>query len=83
MTIKFQAITDIVGGAAATLVWDLQQINTEIRLINKGRIVNGKSLVGIISANIRQDDIVTVVIDNGNLYKQILQIIENYGRELI
>lgn len=83
MTIKYIANTDIMSGTAATIVWLLQQINTSVHIINKGRIVNGKSLVGLISANIKQNDEFLILIDNNEYKKQILQIFEDYGRERI
>lgn len=82
MVIKYQINTDIVSGGAATFTWLLQQLEAPIRIINKGRIVNGQSLIGVISANIRTNDIITIVLDDPKDEKRLRTILDDYGKQL-
>lgn len=82
MTLKYIAEMDILSCYAANLVISLQDINSSIYIINKNKKVNGKSLVGLLSGQIRQGDIFTVIIDNNKEQKNIEKILKEYGREI-
>lgn len=57
----------ITGRVASQLVWDLNTIDGEVRIINiEGRMINGKSLIGLLSACIKDKDIITIIINNDN-----------------
>lgn len=64
--ISFQLILNknITGRAAAQLNWALSSLKSSIRIINKeGRMVNAKSLVGLLSGQIREGDLITISFD--------------------
>ena len=64
--INFQLILNknITGRAAAQLNWALSSLKSSIRIINKeGRMVNAKSLVGLLSGQIREGDLITISFD--------------------
>lgn len=79
--ISFQLILNknITGRAAAQLNWALSSLKSSIRIINKeGRMVNAKSLVGLLSGQIRKGDLITISFDQ----KDEEQKIKFYFREI-
>lgn len=79
--ISFQLILNknITGRAAAQLNWALSSLKSSIRIINKeGRMVNAKSLVGLLSGQIREGDLITISFDQ----KDEEQKIKFYFREI-
>lgn len=55
---------NITGRVASQLTWDLNNITGNIRIINtEGRMVNGKSLLGLLSARMQENDTIKVMID--------------------
>lgn len=62
MTIFFKLNIDLIGRAAAQLNWDLNKLHSNVN-ITKDRMINGKSLVGILSAQLKKDDIIKVSFD--------------------
>ena len=54
----------ITGRIASQLTWDLNNINGNVRIINaEGRMVNGKSLLGLLSASLKEKDTIKIMID--------------------
>lgn len=79
--INFQLILNknITGRAAAQLNWALSSLKSSIRIINKeGRMVNAKSLVGLLSGQIREGDLITISFDQEDEEQRI----KFYFREL-
>lgn len=79
--ISFQLILNknITGRAAAQLNWALSSLKSSIRIINKeGRMVNAKSLVGLLSGQIREGDLITISFDQ----EEEEQKIKFYFREI-
>lgn len=79
--ISFQLILNknITGRVAAQLNWALSSLKSSIRIINKeGRMVNAKSLVGLLSGQIREGDLITISFDQ----KDEEQKIKFYFREI-
>ena len=67
MTISYKLNKDLVGRAAAQFNWAVSSTQGSIRIINtEGRMINAKSLVGLLSGILRTDDEIYVVIDNIN-----------------
>ena len=50
MTLKYKLYKDIVARTAAQLNWNLKQVRSSIRITSHDAVINGKSLVGILSA---------------------------------
>ena len=59
--------TDINGRKATNFVYYISSKPYSIWIINNGRQVNGKSILGLLSANLKKGDIITVCIDNGSI----------------
>lgn len=46
--LKYKTRHKIVGALAANLAWELKNINSSIEILNKDRMVNAKSLIGLL-----------------------------------
>ena len=64
-TIKSQTtiLNDITGRKAANFVYAVTSKPCNIWIITKDKQVNAKSILGLLSADIRKGDVVTIVID--------------------
>lgn len=82
MAITYKLDRDIVARTAAQLNWNLKQVRSSIRIIHGDRIVNGKSLIGIMSANMRFDDTISVIIDEPADVEEIKEYFNEVGREI-
>ena len=78
MSISYKLTKDLVGRAAAQLSWKLSEINSGVS-IAKTKIINGKSLVGVLSGHFRFNDIVTVTFDNAEEVEAIKEIFTEVG----
>ena len=59
---------DIIGRNAHRLVYKLQEFKSSVYFMTEGRRINAKSLLGLLSANIKADDIVQVICYNDNYH---------------
>lgn len=82
MTITYKLYKDIVARTAAQLNWNLKQVHSSIRIIHGDRVVNGKSLIGIMSANMRFNDIISIIIDEPIDVEEIKEYFNEVGREI-
>ena len=82
MTLTYRLDRDIVARTAAQLNWNLKQIPSSIRIIHGDRIVNGKSLIGIMSANMRFDDTISVIIDDIEDMDKVKEFFDEVGGEI-
>lgn len=82
MTITYKLDRDIVARTAAQLNWNLKQVRSSIRIIHGDRIVNGKSLIGIMSTNMRFDDTISIIIDEPADVEEIKEYFNEVGREI-
>ncbi|MBR4890236.1 MAG: HPr family phosphocarrier protein [Clostridia bacterium] len=68
---------------AANLVFSLKEINSSVFLYREnGRRVNGKSLVGILSARFMQGETIKILIDNPDEMGRIRSILNEIGTEV-
>jgi phosphotransferase system HPr-like phosphotransfer protein len=49
ITIKYKLNKDIIARTAANFVWELNNCESSIYVINNNRKINGKSLIGVLS----------------------------------
>lgn len=59
---------DIIGRNAHRLVYNLQEFKSSVYFMTEGRRINAKSLLGLLSANIKAGDIVQVICYNDNYH---------------
>lgn len=87
MEIYYLLNKDIISRDAAQLNWKLNQLSLTIHIKNnsKDKIINGKSLIGILSGNFRYNDKITIMIDDYHDQFEIDKIKEYFnevGREI-
>ena len=82
MTFTYRLDKDIVARTAAQLNWQLKQLPCTINIKNSDRIINGKSLVGILSAHMRLNDVIEITTDGVVDNDQIREYFNEIGREI-
>jgi phosphotransferase system HPr (HPr) family protein len=82
MEIKYRFKRDVVSRAAAQLSWQLSQLHSSIHLLGNDRVVNGKSLVGVLSAQYKMGDEVTITYDDNDELAKIKEIFNEIGGEI-
>jgi phosphotransferase system HPr-like phosphotransfer protein len=63
------------------LNWDLSQLHSSIHIQSDERVINGKSLLGILSAQYKMGDIITVIFDDERDLNKIKEIFNELGGE--
>lgn len=81
MKLQYKLNRDIVARTATMLNWDLNQLHSSIHIQSNDRVINGKSLLGILSAQYKMGDIVTVIFDDENDLDKIKKIFNELGGE--
>lgn len=66
------------------LNWNLSQVPGEVRIINKeeDRVINAKSLVGLLSGCFRADNIIDILIENKTDLMEVKKCFNEVGREI-
>lgn len=82
MTLNYRLDRDVVARTATVLNWNLKQVKSSIRIINHDKMVNGKSLVGLLSANIRFNDTIKVIVDEAADVDDVREYFNEIGREI-
>lgn len=81
MSIKYKLTKDVIARTAANLVFELHDIKS-IHIVKNNICFNGKSLVGILSNDLRINNIITVEIEDYSDIKKVKEIFSNIGREI-
>lgn len=82
MKLTYKLNKDIVARTAAMLSWDLNQLHSSIHIQSEDRVINGKSLVGLLSAQLRMGDTINIVFDEVNDFNKIKEIFNELGGEV-
>ena len=84
MTVTYKLNKNLTGRQANTLNWKLTQIPGDVRIINKeeNRMINAKSLVGVLSGAFRADNIIDIVIDREDDVEKVKKILDEVGKEI-
>lgn len=84
MAISYKLNKDIIARTAAMLNWNLSTVKSSVNVVNKeGRMVNGKSLVGILSGGLREGDQIKVLIEKEEDVNKIKSCFNEVGKEII
>lgn len=71
------------GRAAAQLNWNLEKIKSSIFLVNEeGRMINGKSLIGLLSGNFKENSYIRIMIEGKEEVNNIRKYFNEVGREV-
>ena len=84
MTITYKLNKNLTGRQANMLNWKLTQIPGSVRIINKeeNRMINAKSLVGLLSGAFRADNIIDIVVDRDEDIQKVKLVLNEVGREI-
>lgn len=84
MTITYKLNKNLTGRQANMLNWKLTQIPGSVRIINKeeNRMINAKSLVGLLSGAFRADNIIDIVVDRDENMQKVKSVLNEVGREI-
>lgn len=82
MELTYRLKKDIVARVAANLSWDLSQLHSSVHICNKNRLINGKSLVGVLVADMRLGDKITITYDEPADLERIREIFNELGGEI-
>lgn len=72
---------DIIGRTAAQLSWQLNQVDTVVNVVSN-RLVNGKSLVGLLSAELKAGQEIKIGFDDAAAAGQIKIAFDEVGEML-
>ena len=82
ITLNYKINTDLAGRAAAQLNWNLNKLSSSLYIITKEkRMVNGKSLVGLLQGNIHKGDLVTILLDKEEDLAKAKSSLNNIGKQ--
>lgn len=82
MKLQYKLNRDVVARTATMLNWNLNQLHSSIHIQSNDRVINGKSLLGILSAQYKMGDIVTVVFDDEKDLNKIREIFNKIGGDI-
>lgn len=83
--IRYKLNKDLVARAAVILNWNLKTIKSNINLINidnSNRMVNAKSLVGILSGQFREGNQIEVLVENKEDLMKVKSYFNEVGKEI-
>ena len=82
IAVNYKINKDLVGRTAAQLNWNLNKLSSSLYIITKEkRMVNGKSLVGLLQGNIRKGDLVTILLDKEEDLAEAKSSLNNIGKQ--
>lgn len=81
MKLQYKLNRDVVARTATMLNWDLNQLHSSIHIQSNDRVINGKSLLGILSAQYKMGDVITVIFDDEEDLNKIKEIFNELGGE--
>jgi phosphotransferase system HPr-like phosphotransfer protein len=80
ISFKCRLEQNITGRAAAQLNWAIKLLKSNIRVINKdGRMIDGKSLVGLLSGQMKIGDLITISFDKKEEEQKIKSCFKELG----
>lgn len=83
MKINYLLTKNVVARAASTLNWDLNSLTSSVYIINtEGRMINGKSLIGILSGNLKETDKIEILYDKKEDLHRLKFSFNKVGKEI-
>ena len=82
MKLQYKLNKDVVARAAAMLSWNLSRVHSSVHIQFGDKVINGKSLIGILSATYKMGDVITIVFDDENDLDKIKTIFNELGGEV-
>lgn len=84
MTISYKLNTTLTGRQAVMLNWNLSKVQGEVRIINKeeNRVINAKSLIGLLSGGFKSDNIIDILVENDTSLMDVKKYFNEVGKEI-
>jgi phosphotransferase system HPr-like phosphotransfer protein len=84
MTVSYKLDKNLIGRTAAMMNWKLGQVNSSVRIVNKeeNRMINAKSLIGLLSGCFKADNIIDIVIEDERDFKKVKEILDEVGKQI-
>ena len=81
--IKYKLNKNLTGRQAAQLNWKLTQISSSIRIINEeGRMINAKSLIGLLSGCFRSENNIEIIVDDERDLERVKEALSEVGTKI-
>lgn len=82
--VTYRLNKNLTGRQANMLNWKLTQIPGSVRIINKeeNRMINAKSLIGLLSGAFRADNIIDIIIEDERDEKKVKEILNEVGMQI-
>ena len=81
MVLTYKLQKDLCGRAATQLRWHLQSLKSEVRIMTE-RMINAKSLVGVLSAQLRTGNHIAITFDCNEEENKIREEFNEIGCEI-
>lgn len=79
ITIKYKLNKDIIARTAANFVWELNNCESSIYVINNNRKINGKSLIGVLSGQLLEGSEIKVWVDKEEDLEKVESCFNKFG----
>ena len=82
--VTYQLNKNLTGRQANMLNWKLSQVQSSIRILNKeeDRLINAKSLIGLLSGAFRADNIIAIIIEDEKDERKVKEILNEVGKQI-
>lgn len=80
MIITYKLEKDLVGRAATQLCWKLGELKSSVKIMTE-RMINAKSLVGILSAHLHNGQDIVIAFDYDDEANKIKEFFNEIGHE--
>ena len=81
--IHYRLDKNVAARAASILNWDLNSIVSPVHIINtEGRMINGKSLIGLLSGNLKAGDRIEIVLEKEEDLSRLRFSFNKVGKEI-
>lgn len=81
MKIRYTLTDDIVAREAAQLNWEINKIDGPFYIIKNERMINAKSMIGLLSGNFHKGDTITIEFESEDSAEKVKEIFDEIGRE--
>lgn len=78
--VQYKLSETLCGRTAIFLNWKLQEVDSFVYIITpEDRMINAKSLLGLLSGSLKQNDIITIAFEKEELLSNIESIFNTVG----
>lgn len=82
MKIQYTLNNDVVARAATQLNWEINKIDGPFYIIKNERMINAKSMIGLLSGNLHKGDTIIIEFESEDSADKVREIFNEIGREV-